>query len=165
MDDKNIVFAYTGTFNHVVTTALLKEIKRKLGILDDTKGIDKKLYKLLVECIENMSRHSYHKKEESSGIFLLSKSDGKYMIITGNNILNKDIPELKAKLKKVSELNLEGLKNMYREQILVARTSENNAGLGIIDIAIKSGNKIKYDFLPHSDLISFYLFQTEINII
>ena len=164
MHDKNIVFAYTGTFDHIVTTALLKEIKRKLGVIEDAKGIDKKLYNLLVECIENMSRHSSQKNEAGNGIFLLSKSDGKFIIITGNNISNEHIPELKTKLEKISALDVEGLKKMYREQILSTRVSENGAGLGIIDIAIKSKNQIKYDFLPRTEHISFYLFQTEINI-
>ena len=53
---------------------------------------------------------------------------------------------------------------MYREQILSQRTHENSAGLGIIDIAIKSNNQIQYNFKLSTDDTSIYLFQTQINI-
>ena len=97
-------------------------------------------------------------------MLLLCKSKTKYTVLTGNHILNKDIPALKEKLEKVLKLNPVELKKLYREQILSKRSDENSAGLGIIDIGIKSGNQIKYDFKQLTEPYSFYLFQVEINI-
>ncbi len=165
MSEKNILVAFTGYFDHLVTTSLLKNIKFKLRELQSVTGIDKKVYNVLVESIENISKYSSRgKKKQNIAMLLLCKSETKYTIITGNHILNADIPELKLKLEKVQKLNLPELKQMYRDQMLSERTDENSAGLGIIDIAIKSGNQIRYDFKPMNDLTSFYLFQTDINI-
>jgi len=162
MNDKNIIFAYSGTFDHFVTTSLLKNIKKTLK---GGESLKKKIYSVVVECIENMSKHaSDENKQQNGGLLLLCLSETKYTIITGNRILNEEIFKLQEKLDKVSRLNTEGLKNMYREQMLSKRTHENSAGLGIIDIAIKSDNQIKYNFQPHTELSSFYLFQTEIDI-
>ncbi len=165
MCEKNTLIAFTGHFDHLLTTLLLINIKNKLSSLESTTGIDRKVYSVLVESIENVSKHSLSGDEQqNNAILLLSKSEDRYTIVTGNHIINSEIPALKAKLDKVLNHNPTELKQMYREQILSKRSDENNAGLGIIDIAIKSGNMIKYEFKPLTELTSFYLLQTEITI-
>jgi len=165
MSEKNTLIAFTGHFDHLLTTLLLINIKNKLSLLEATTGIDRKVYSVLVESIENVSKHSSLGNEKDNiAILLLSKSETKYTIVTGNHIMNSDIPALQGKLEKVLKYNQAELKQLYREQILSKRTDDNNAGLGIIDIAIKSGNMIKYEFKPLKEGVSFYLLQTEINI-
>lgn len=165
MSKKNTLIAFTGHFDHLLTTLLLINIKDKLSSLESKTGIDRKVYSILVESIENVSKHStLENKEQNIAILLLSKSDEKYTIVTGNHIMNSDIPALQGKLEKVLKHNQAELKQLYREQILSKRTDDNNAGLGIIDIAIKSGNMMKYEFKPLTEHTSFYLLQTEINI-
>ncbi len=163
MSEKNILIAFTGHFDHLVTTSLLKNIKNKLSVLQSATGIDKKVYNVIVESIENISKYSTIKNQNQNiAMLLLCKSETHFTVITGNHILNNDIDELKKKLDKVASHSLVELKKMYREQMLSKRTHENSAGLGIIDIAIKSDNHIKYDFKQLTEHTSFYLFQTEI---
>ena len=165
MSEKNTLIAFTGHFDHLLTTLLLLNIKNKLSALEASTGIDRRVYSVLVESIENVSKHSCKGDQtQNIAILLLSKSDDKYTIVTGNHILNEEIPALKEKLERVLKYNQEELKQLYREQILSKRTDDNNAGLGIIDIAIKSGNAIQYEFKALTELTSFYLLQAEINI-
>ena len=165
MREKNTLIAFTGHFDHLLTTLLLINIKKKLSALESETGIDRKVYSVVVESIENVSKHSCPENEKQNiATLLLSKSDTKYFIVTGNQIMNSEIPALKEKLERVLTHNHLELKQLYREQILSKRTDDNNAGLGIIDIAIKSGNKIKYEFKPLTENTSFYLLEAEINI-
>lgn len=165
MSEKNILVAFTGQFDHLVTTSLLKNIKNKLGNLQSMTGIDKRVYNILVESIENISKYtSKNGIQNNISMLLLCKGESTFTVITGNHVFNKDIPLLKEKLDKVISLGEEGLKKMYREQMLSERKDENSAGLGIIDIAIKSKNQIKYEFKPLTEDVSFYLFQTEVSI-
>lgn len=165
MSEKNTLIAFTGHFDHLLTTLLLLNIKSKLSALESTTGIDRKVYSILVESIENVTKHSSKgDPTQNIAILLLSKSDDKYTIVTGNHIMNDEIPALKEKLERVLKHNQAELKQLYREQILSKRTDDNNAGLGIIDIAIKSGNLMQYEFKPLTESTSFYLLQTEINI-
>lgn len=165
LSNKNTLMAFTGHFDHLLTTLLLVNIKSKLSVMEASTGIDKKVYSVLVECIENVSKHSFQENSKYSvSTLLLSKSDSKYIIVTGNYIQSSEIPLLKHKLEKVLTSDHAQLKQMYRDQILSKRTEENNAGLGLIDIAIKSGNQIKYEFLPLTESTTFYILQTEINI-
>jgi hypothetical protein len=165
LSNKNTLMAFTGHFDHLLTTLLLVNVKNKLSVMEASTGIDKRVYSILVECIENVSKHCLQaNSKDDIATFLLAKSDDKYTIVTGNHIMNSDIPILKSKLDKVAASNHAELKQMYRDQILSKRTEENCAGLGLIDIAIKSGNQIKYEFLPLTENTTFYILQTEINI-
>jgi hypothetical protein len=165
MNDKNILLAFTGHFDHFVTTSLLKNVKRKFNLFEVNTRFAKNIYSLLVESIENVSKHSYHGEDkQNNSMLLLCKSDTSYTIITGNHILTSEIPALKEKLEKVSSHQADELKKLYRKQILSKSGGENNAGLGLIDIAIKSGNNIKFEFKPLSSSTSFYLLQIETNI-
>ncbi len=165
MSEKNTLISFTGHFDHLLTTLLLINIKNKLSSIESTTGIDRKVYSVLVESIENVSKHSSEgDQHQNIAILLLSKSETKYTIVTGNHIMNDAIPALQTKLDKVLNHSLTELKQLYREQILSKRTDDNNAGLGLIDIAIKSGNMITYEFKPLTEFASFFLIQIEINI-
>ena len=163
MNEKNILVAFTGHFNHSMASALLKLSRSKIDNSGAELGVNKKIYTILVESIENVSKHSSPETKKTS-MLLLTKSNTHYKIITANPILNSKISELTKKLELISNLELADLKKLYREQLLSERTDENSAGLGMIDIAIKSDNKIKYDFKSLTPSSSLYIFQAEINI-
>ncbi len=163
MNEKNILVAFTGHFDHSMASALLKLSRSKIDSSGAELGVNKKIYTILVESIENVSKHS-SPEEKKTSMLLLTKSDTHYKIVTANPILNSKITELTKKLDLISNLDLSDLKKLYREQLVSERTDENSAGLGMIDIAIKSENKIKYDFKSLTDSSSLYIFQAEINI-
>jgi len=165
MSEKNIFFSYTGTFDHFTITALLKGVKRKLKLLEIEKLIAQKIHSVLVEKVENIRKYGAQESEkENTGILLLGKTDDKYIVITGNKVLDADVLILKEKLERIAGLSVEQLKQEYRKQILIKESFETGAGLGLIDIAIKSGNGIKYEFKKHGDASTFYFMQTEISI-
>ena len=161
MSEKNIIMAFTGHIDQKVINSLLKNIKSKLNLEQVNAGTNKRVYSTLVESVENISKHS---SNDHRAMLLLGKSSNAYTIVTGNQIPNKAIPDFKRKLEFVSSCNQTELKEMYREQMLSGWASENSAGLGILDIAIKSENNIKYDFKPLTDDKSFFLFEVQINI-
>lgn len=164
LDSKDTLMAFTGYFDHLLTTLLLINIKNKLSTAEILSGVEKKVYSVLVECIENVSKHNIPGENQNVSTLLISKSDAKYTIVTGNHVMNEEVPLLKERLQKVASSTFPELKQSYREQILSKRTDDNNAGLGILDIAIKTGNQIKYEFRPINESTTFYLFQTEITI-
>jgi hypothetical protein len=165
LNSKNTVMAFTGYFDHLLTTLLLVNVKNKLSASEVGTSVERKVYSVMVECIENVSKHNIvGGVAQNLSTMVLVKSPTKYTIVTGNQILNEEVADLQAKLNKVSQSSLPELKQLYRDQILSKRTDENGAGLGIIDIAIKTGNQIKYDFKPLTASTTFYILQTDINI-
>lgn len=163
MGKTNILLAFCGRFDHTMNTSLLLNSKIELNELGEAFGVNKKVYNVLVESVENVTRYASHGNQNNiKSMLLLCKSDNAYSIITCNAILNKDVNPLKERLDNVINSSKEELKTNYREQILSERVSENAAGLGILDIALKTNNKISYHFKDYSANTSLYFFKAEI---
>ena len=124
----------------------------------------KKLNNILVECLQNIYHHGEDFTGQEGGennnsvVFLLCKnSSNNYRIITGNHMPTAGVASLKEKIDKVNGMNAEELKTYYREVLSSNELSEKGgAGLGIIDLVRKSGNKIEYRFDTVNEQFSFF---------
>ena len=131
----------------------------------------KKVYSIIVECLDNIAKHWVALDIEkilgraSPPIFMLSSHNGFYYIITGNHIPNDQIDSLIKKIEMVNALDKKGLQEYYRQTLAKeSPLDRDNAGLGIIDIGLKSGNKLEYEFKPVTKDVSFYVIQARISL-
>ena len=164
MTDHNIVMSYRGDLTHDTVTSILSLIKKFLESTDITYQSKKKLYAIVVECTDNITKNNMLFVQNqvptkySSSIFCISEHPEYFNIQTGNYILNSQIAPLQQKLKNVNLLNEEELRVFYKEKLL--NSKPEGGGLGIIDISIRSGCKLSYEFIQDSDEISFFILQT-----
>jgi hypothetical protein len=64
---------------------------------------------------------------------------------------------LQSRIEDINSLSPEGLKERYKQVLNNGNISnKGGAGLGIIDIARKSGSKLEYKFNHHNDSLSFF---------
>jgi len=99
-----------------------------------------------------------------SAIFMIGKVDNEYSIITGNYILTSNVENLKVKLDRINEMTKEELKEYYKEILNNDTFSEKGGGgLGMIDIARKSGQKLNYNFMVADDKYSFFSLNIKIS--
>jgi hypothetical protein len=63
---------------------------------------------------------------------------------------------IKDKINQVNKLNKDELKNLYKTTLKEGASSEKGAGLGIIDIARESSEKLVFDLVPEDKKSSFY---------
>jgi hypothetical protein len=160
-----------GELTHQVTTSLLKNLKDDMNAANVDIVAQKRLYGIIVECLDNITKHWIAldiKKilgRASPPIFILSKKENNYYILTGNHIHNSQKKSLIEKIEKVNSLDKKGLQEYYRQTLAEStHSTSDNAGLGIIDIALKSGNKLEYEFKPVSQDVSFYMIQAKISL-
>ena len=86
------------------------------------------------------------------------------MIQTGNYIDTESADELKGRLDLINNMDKDELKRYYQETLNNGSMSDKGtAGLGMIDIARKSGNKLEYQFLPISDNSRFFCLNIKID--
>ena len=97
-------------------------------------------------------------EDQRSAIFMVCRnSENRYSIVTGNHILNTNVESLKGKIDKVNAMTGEELKTYYREALgNSVLSAKGGAGLGMIEMARKSGNRIEYRFDPVNDRLSFF---------
>lgn len=167
MNDRHIIISFLGDFTHKVVTSLLSSVKKIIDTTEMDFQIKKRFYAVVVECLDNITRHNYAlegevlPKHNTSTIFTISEHTDHFKIQTGNYIHNNHVAFLSEKLDKVNSLDKEGLKEFYREKLTAS--PRGGGGLGIIDISLRSGCKISYEFKPVSDNISFFVLQTTVN--
>jgi hypothetical protein len=82
----------------------------------------------------------------------------------GNYIKNEAVRELRERIDKINELDYEELKKLYRFKLENGSFhAGGGAGLGIIDIARKSGTKISYNFEVINTSYSFFSLNIAVN--
>lgn len=161
MTTENVIYAFHGEFNYKMVNTLLSDVKKQLHANSTNIRTAKKTYKVLVECLENIHKHSARNEEKhdvgNEGIFILIKQDEGYSVAIGNSILNDEVVDLQGMLDDINSMDSDSLKKTYREKIMNAEVSEKGgAGLGMIDIAIKSGSILDYKFENYTDIKQFF---------
>ena len=170
MLDNNILLVYEGEVNQDITKAFTSLTQKKLeGDEEANLPIKKRVYHVMVECLQNIGKHCDHIDSglpisPGNGIFMVSKTNNGFNIVTGNPIANTKIDGIKEMLDKVNGMDRDEIKAYYKEKILESRISDKGgAGLGFIDIVKKTGNKIDYHFNKINEVTSFFILKTYIN--
>jgi hypothetical protein len=147
-------------------------MESKLNFLEESPRVRKKVFNVLVECLQNLYHHTELNEgaikkgeiETGSALIVIVREHGKFTIRTGNYIENKVIPSLSLKLDQINQLDKEGLQSMYRTSLKESEMSiKGTAGLGMIDIARKSGNKLEFEFLKVNEELSFFSLNVKID--
>lgn len=167
MRKQNLILVYEGDFNQEITNTVLSMTKKNLESDKEENNVKKKVFHIMVECLQNIAKHAGGSNPEAVGrnaIFMIGKVDGDYVITTGNAISVENIEPLRAKLEQINSLDKDGLKELYKQTRLNTSLSDKGgASLGFIDIARKSGNQLVFDFQIENDDIAFFSFQTRIS--
>lgn len=164
MEDENIILSFKGTFSEDLLTSILHIVEAKMGGMQIEPNKRKRVFKVLVECCQNLYHHieeieasDDELEQQKSALIIVKFKAGVFRITTGNFVRNDQIEELRAKLEIVNELNEDGLRELYRTKLQnEGRTMKGTAGLGLIDIARKSKNKLDYEIINVTESISFF---------
>lgn len=169
MEQHNILLLFKGAMNAELISSILQITEHKLEKYNEQPKIKKKLFNILVECLQNVYLHLDKTKqlniasEDDSAILIIGKLDDGYKIITGNYIENQNALKLSNNLDYLMELDDEDLKEKYREVLSDQGFSEKGgAGLGLIDIIRKSGRKVDYNVKEIDETFSFFSMQVKI---
>lgn len=164
MDKHNIMLSFKGNVTSDLLTSILQIMESQMDNLDEKPKTRRKVYNILVECLQNLYHHIEEKIEdlgedapEKNAIFAIGKVGDEYSIITGNYMLSENVAMLRERLEKINAMSKEDLKLYYKEVLSNGVMSEKGGGgLGMIDIARKSGSKLDFSFLPIDDRFSFF---------
>lgn len=169
MKRNNINLAYEGEITHQITKAFTSLTENNMIRDEDYNSVQKKVFHVMVECLQNISKHAdnqfnFISSRDGRGIFLVSKDEKEYNVTTGNVVKNEKISELKQMFEHINRLSREELNKLYKQKIREGRLSEKGgAGLGFIDIARKTGQKLIYSFIKIDDEKSFFVLTSTIS--
>jgi hypothetical protein len=166
---RNLILVYEGEFTQEITKSVLAMAERNMDAIGEDSSIKRKVFNVMVECLQNIVKHADDIEEISvadhnNAIFMIGKQEDKYVITSGNPITNDKVAILQEKLTHINSLDKDGLKEYYKNVIKNNKglSAKGGAGLGFIDMARKSGQKLQFDFEPINDEISFFSLKTVI---
>jgi hypothetical protein len=161
----DILLAYKGSITSELINEVLEAVEQKMEQGKEDGKTRKKLYNVLVESLQNL----YHHIEETHegidedldpkfGILIIEKAnEGEYTVITGNFVAAVKTKFLKEKIEKINSLSKDELKDMYKFILNHQKISaKGGGGLGLVDIARKTGKKMIYNFYPYNDKYVFF---------
>lgn len=166
VQQQDFEYVYRGYFTHNIIKKILTLADINIQKAIPLSTIQKRIYYIMVEGIQNISRHQDEIDQENEkypGIFAIQKQKDKYYVTTGNLILNDKKNILKEKITKINSLESDELKKFHKEILRSGAISDKGgAGLGLIEMARKSGNKLVSSFELINEDYSYFYLQTKI---
>lgn len=152
MDRGSIILSYKGNVTSELLTSVLQIMESKMERLNEPVRLKKKVYNVMVEALQNLYHHLDRGQKNgadpfSTVMFIIGKVQDEYSILTGNFINEEKKNLLKTKLDYINSLDEAELKEFYKNVLNNGiRSEKGGGGLGMIDIARKSGHKLEYNF-------------------
>jgi hypothetical protein len=167
----NIILFYKGNVDSDVINHVLDAVEDKMVEVNEQSKLRKKIYNVLVESLQNLYHHVDRvpddfedQTSEKFGLLVVKKVDKGYKIITGNFVNTENIEKLEEKIKRINRSTHEELKELYKFILNHQRISaKGGGGLGLVDIARKTGNKLEYTFKEYNDKYSFFYLDILVN--
>jgi len=163
MTNRETILEFTGHLTFSTIGRLLTMLKHKMVEKGIKIGIYKRILGVMIEALENIYKYSDQYQDNQMidknylPTFKLERVDQSYIIKTTSPIKTTDITTLKGKIELVNNKSAEELKLLYRQTITNGQfTAKGGAGLGLIEMAKITNNKLGYRFEPINDDFSLY---------
>lgn len=154
------IISYQGVLTFDKIENILLQFKKEIRQFNTETVVQKRIFSVLVECLENIYRHNVVVNDTPKDIFVelvLIKKLNSFEVRVGNFINNEKVDSLIQKINLVNSMDRKGLNSLYRKSISKSKISEKGgAGLGIIEISRNSNNIIKYELSLKQNIFSFF---------
>jgi len=166
LERQRVMLSFKGSLSSELVTALLGLVERKMDVIEPDPRTRKRVFNVVVECLQNLYHHNAHLRFQDGrtqqtvdphGVVMIAHVDQGYSVLTGNFMAGGDVERLKGHLDRINALPPEELREFYRETLADGNyTKSGGGGLGMIDIARKSGGKLEYGFVPYDKDNAFF---------
>ncbi len=163
MEDR-LMFVYRGVVTNQNSEALLLLLEKEMEQSEFGFVGRKRLFMFVLESLQNVSRHSNGDSHDVMSLVVYSKLDDGYTVTTANVIDRKDEKDLREQLNLLNKLEAKEIRKLYREKLSSTDFSmKGGAGLGLIEMAKKTGNKLDFDFIPIDDKSLYFVLSKSVD--
>ena len=127
---------------------ILNIVESNIGRSDEEMILAKKVGHVLIEMLQNISRHAADVKGIKDGIFLIGKTGDRFFVQAGNIMEPSKAEVLQKWLGSLSAMSKENLRKVHKDKIKssIKLSDKSRSGLGLIQIAKVSASPIEYQF-------------------
>jgi len=139
------------------------DVVKFIETLDEKPALIRKICFLTVETLQNIIHHSATRNDNTYAYFELIKEDDSYLIKTGNLIKKEDTEKLEDKLRSVSKISEDEIKEKIIESLKHEGFSDKGgAGIGLLSIQKRTGKGMLYEIEYFRDEFNFIHFEIRI---
>ncbi len=160
------ILSYQGPLSFSTIDLLLSEFKIASQEHEISFRTYKKMISVMIEALENITRYSDQfpcgsgDKDGFCPACYINRNTKTLELITSNPVRKGDVESLRSRIDNVNKQNSEELKNLYKSTITNGEFSpKGGAGLGFIEMAKTTGNKLEYTFKELKGEFSLYTFR------
>jgi hypothetical protein len=158
------VIAHHAELSQEILLKILSDLETKMDSFGESLKITRKAFNIITECLQNIKRYTDHLPDTATlPIFIFDRQSERYIIATGNLIEKSKIEPLQDKLDFLNTLDSYGIQEVYKQVIKrnknrdqEAEIDPNSAGLGFIEMARKSEQKLQYAFKDYNEAYAFF---------
>lgn len=159
--DDDLCLNYRGPFLDDITSRIIDISENTIAESKGLSKVNRKVSFLLVECFQNIIKHSDHNELKGaspfSGMFAFRNKGQAYVINSINPVKKEEVPFLSKTVDMVNSMDGEALKHIYKRQLIHSDLSEKGgAGLGLIELARRSGQQLNYRFSDLDETRSYF---------
>lgn len=164
LNDPRLLLLYKGNVTPQLIEWIIESLEQSVTNLEDDRKVKKKLTNVFVEAFQNVGNHSAKSPENTSAdIVLVFSADDYYKITTQNLITREGAAKLSDKIDKINGYDADQLRDEYKKSLVETGFSDKGtAGLGFIDIARKTGQKLLYKMKPFNDELMYFTFEARV---
>ena len=166
MISQGFPLVYKGALSHETMKFFTKMAEEKISVRCEDISIRRKVFHVMVEMLQNITRHSADIDEEGSGngLFVIGERRDYYYVITGNVVRSSNVRELEDVIEMLNKLSKNDLNELHKKQIQKGELSlKGGAGLGLIDIIRKTRERYAYQFLRLDENYHFFVLKATIS--
>ena len=155
---------HKGKVSFDLISVILDSLEHSVGTIEEDRQVRKKFNNILTESVQNIGHHA--SKTDPIGntdlIMVLSRKRF-YKIVTGNLIPNNEVETIREQLEKINAMDTTELRAYYKQVMAEEDFSDKGtAGLGFIDMARKTGQKLDYKFFEMDHDSSYFSLSVKI---
>jgi len=162
MENQEAIIDFKGSISFETMEQLLNQLKSAWQFNALRKPVRKRVYGTVVESIDNIFKYATPFKTKNGVLqwppqIQVKEQEGKFIVSAGNLIQNNQVDDLRHKLNRVNQLDDAALKSLYEEVInKEAGEEDRGAGLGLITMAMRTDESIRFQFDPAGPVHSYF---------
>jgi len=155
MAEEGVVFSFSGMISQSLTAFMLETAKTQLEDSGEDSKMIRSMFHIAIEQLQNIMSYSKERdindenKYTSPGVLVIGFSEkyNKYYVTSSNQIFEEDKEKLMNKIDEINSMEKDALRKFLREKLRSAEDKhDRGAGVGFIEMAKRSSEKLKYNF-------------------
>ncbi|MBL7964695.1 MAG: SiaB family protein kinase [Flavobacteriales bacterium] len=166
LERHRVMLSFKGDLSAELVSAILDLVERKLSAIEPDVKNRRKVFNVVMECLQNLYHHNARiaveegvkqRREEPQGVVMIAQQSNGYSVLTGNYMAGGEVERLRQRIEHVNALGPDELRELYKSTLAKGEYSPHGGGgLGLIDIARRSGTKLEYGFVPLDEDNAFF---------